>query len=163
MKVLLSRIIVIGVVLALAACEKKKQPEQAMPPVNELPAMLLTQKDGSIVDAKNLEGKIVLIFFHPDCDHCQREAKEIEEHKDDFIGYKIYFISSDPMPQLVKFEEDYHLGNLPNVTFATTRVEFIMGNYGPIAAPSLFIYSAERRLVKKFIGETKIDQITAAL
>lgn len=54
-----------------------QSPEQS---ANDLPMMKVTKTDGSRIDVNMLKGNTVLILFQTDCDHCQREAKEIREH-----------------------------------------------------------------------------------
>ncbi len=125
----------------------------------DLPNMLLLKTDGSRETAKNIEGKAMLVLFQPDCDHCQREAVQIREHLPAFQGYTLYFISDAPPAQLAKFAQEYKLGNEPNIHFAQTSLESILNHFGPVDAPSVFIYSDEGRLKKSFIGETPIDQI----
>ena len=47
---------------------------------NDLPKMKITLVGGSELNMRAIEGKAVLIFYMPDCDHCQREAVEIREN-----------------------------------------------------------------------------------
>jgi thiol-disulfide isomerase/thioredoxin len=131
--------------------------------VNQLPAMIGTKLDGSTVNIKQLHEKVVLILFQPDCDHCQREAVQIHDHLDAFADYSIYFITTDSLPVIEKFAIDYHLKNASHVHFIQTPVQSILTNFGNIDAPSLYIYSKEQKLVKKFNGETPIEKIISSL
>lgn len=131
--------------------------------VNELPAMIGIMLDGSTIDIKQLTDKVVLILFQPDCDHCQREAVQIHDHLDAFAGYSIYFITTDSLPVIEKFAVDYDLKNASRVYFIQTLVQSILSNFGNIDAPSLYIYSNERKLVKRFNGETPIETIISSL
>jgi peroxiredoxin len=126
---------------------------------NELPMLPMTKLDGSRLTAKQLKGKTVLVLFQPDCDHCQREAVQIQEHLDAFKGYTLYFISDAAPEQVRKFAQEYKLTGTPNIHFATTTIQDIINAVGPLDAPSLFVYSQEGRLVKSFIGETSIEEI----
>ena len=93
----------------------EKKNNQSPQPPNDLPSMTITKLDGSEVDVRALKGKMVLILFQPDCDHCQREAKEIREHIDAFKEYAIYFISADQLPAVEKFGNDSDLLNRNNI------------------------------------------------
>jgi peroxiredoxin len=126
---------------------------------NDLPNMQLLHLDGSRGMAKDIRGKAVLILFQPDCDHCQRETVQIREHLNAFQGYKLYFISDAPPQQLSQFAREYGLAGNPDIHFAHTSIENILNSYGPIDAPSVYIYTAEGRLKKSFIGETPIENI----
>lgn len=130
---------------------------------NDLPHMTLDKADGSRIEARNLQEKAVLIFFLPDCDHCQREAVQIRDNITSFKDYTLYFISSVPGAQLNQFANEYKLAGYTNVYFATTSMESIFKNYGPIPTPSLYIYEKGGRMVKSFKGETPIDNILASI
>lgn len=126
--------------------------------VNELPSMTVTFVGGGRVNVNELSGKMVLVLFQPDCDHCQREASAIRENLESFTDYKLYFISSSSLPELQQFANDYGLTS-PNIRLGQTSVESIISNFGSIPAPSVYIYSEERKLVQKFNGETEIEKI----
>jgi peroxiredoxin len=157
-------IFAIAVLLASFSCSSKKEdkPVVARATVNEYPALTLTLASGEKLPAKELQGKNIFVLFQPECDHCQQEAAEIEKNLDRFRAYTLYFISSSPMPQVTKFAADYRLNNKPNVKFAVTSTESVLNFYGPIPTPSVYIYQ-EGRLINYFNGQTKIENILAAL
>lgn len=124
--------------------------------------MIITTIDESQVDIHTLKEKIILILFQPDCDHCQREAKEIRENLNAFKNYNLYFISADQMANVKKFGEDYDLLGQPNVHFALTTVDNVIKNFGSIPAPSVYIYT-DQKLVQKFNGEVTIEKILQAI
>lgn len=126
--------------------------------VNDLPAMHITLHDGARQNVKNFRGKVILIFFQPDCDHCQREATGIHKHMGAFSKYTIYFISPEEFTTMDQFAVDYGLKGQPNIQFAKTTVDDITKNLGHISAPSMYIYN-DGKLVKHFDGETAIEEI----
>ncbi|HEX6227568.1 MAG TPA: redoxin domain-containing protein [Chryseolinea sp.] len=129
---------------------------------NDLPNMTVTSLDETHINLRTLKDKTILILFQPDCDHCQREAKEIRENLDAFKNYSLYFISADQFDPVKKFGEDYDLITQPNVHFALTTVDNVLKNFGAIPAPSVYIY-ADQKLVKKFNGEVSIGRILQAI
>jgi hypothetical protein len=139
----------------LSACASKEKPQTKK---NELPNMTLSLADGSQVKAKDLEGKTILVFFQPDCDHCQNEAKQFKEKINEFKEYKVYFASSANMAEILKFGMEYNIINAPNVFFAFTPGQSILDNYGPIAAPSIYVYR-DGALVQSFNGEVELDVV----
>jgi peroxiredoxin len=143
------------------SCSQEKNATQAAgaTAINEQPTMVITLTDGSGVNLRELKGKKVLIFFQPDCDHCQREAQGIQKNLAGFAKTTLYFITSAPMDEIQKFADDYKLSNTPNVHFAFTPARNVLDNYGPISAPSIYIYSEEQRLVKSFNGEVEVEKI----
>lgn len=126
--------------------------------VNERPGMPVTFPGGEKANVSQFSGKIILILFQPDCDHCQREATAIRENLDSFKDYTLYFISSASLSDMQQFAAEYKL-KASNIRFAQTTVESIINNFGSIPAPSVYIYSEEGKLVQKFNGETGIENI----
>lgn len=159
---------VFGAITFSCQSSEKSQSEQTIPPVaentpNDLPWLPVTKLDGSRLMVKDLKGKTILVLFQPDCDHCQREAKQIQEHIEMFKDYEMYFVSDAALPQLSQFAREYKLAGVPNVHFANTTIKDVINTLGPLQSPSVFIYSADSRLVKSFIGETPIENILSHL
>jgi thiol-disulfide isomerase/thioredoxin len=136
---------------------------QQKPSSDKLPDLSLTITSGKKTNGKDLKGKNILVVFLPDCDHCQREAKEIQKNLAKFKGYNMYFISTSEKEQLNKFAKDYKLFGLPNVYFAQTTGDGIRTSFGPISTPSVYIYSDKGKLTKYFVGETPIGDILKAI
>jgi hypothetical protein len=140
--------------------EIKKEEPKKEGQTKTLPDMKLTKLDGSTFNAQSLIGsKIVFILFQPDCEHCQNEAKQIAGRLDKFSGYTLYFISSASLKDIENFSIDYKLSGWPNINFAKTEVQSIIDSYGPIPAPSIFIYSEKGERVNSFEGEMEIDVV----
>jgi peroxiredoxin len=162
-------ILLITGMLTVAACNKQQEhkPEtdlSTIPAVatNELPAMHITLLDSSQLSARDLHGKNVIVMFQPDCDHCQREAKQIQENITAFETYQVYFVSSATGEELKKFAGEYKLDSYSHIHFGSTTVEEIISSLGQIDAPSVYIYD-NGKLKQKFNGETDIAEITKHL
>jgi peroxiredoxin len=154
--------VAIGIYLFMPATQDKQAESLEVPTkilVNQLPDIKLVGIDGSVQYARELNGKNVLVLFNTDCDHCQREAKEIRTHMNAFESYSVWFVASDSFENMRDFAKTYDLINLPNVRFARTEVMEVINNFGAIATPSVYIYSDERQLIKSINGETPIEDI----
>lgn len=147
-----------GILLLLAivvfwSCAKKQETK------NDLPQMQINLINGPVLQAKEIDEKAILVLFQPDCDHCHREAKQIAENLESFKDYKLYFISSAAVSDIEKFGNDFSLIGKENVRFGFTPSENIYNNFGPIEAPSIYIYSDEGKLVKQFNGEVEVSEL----
>jgi hypothetical protein len=125
---------------------------------NDLPFMPITVTDGTVVNANDFSGKNILILFQPDCDHCQHEAEDIEKQVTAFKDYKMYFVSAAPMPEIEKFAATYKLKGRENILFGNTAAENVLNHFGPIPAPSIYIYN-DQTLKKSFEGQTDVNEI----
>lgn len=139
--------------------DSSKEKEEPASVVNDLPNMTITLLDGSALNIKGLKGKTVLIFFQPDCDHCQREAAEIRKNLEAFRNSTLYFITSHPRSEIEKFGNNFGLMGHSNVFFAWTSTENVLNSFGPISAPSIYLYSSDHKLIKAFNGEVKIELV----
>lgn len=151
--------ILVAVVLATACSQTKKEKVSEATGVSELPPLMMTLLNGEKIMVSSLPGNTILVFFSPDCDHCQREAQAIQGQLDAFKKYTLYFIAGSLPADIQLFAETYHLDGYPNVQFARAEIPDVIRVFGPMSTPSFFIYSSEKRLVKKFDGETKVEEI----
>jgi peroxiredoxin len=136
---------------------------QAAPVKNDLPDMPMLRSDGTQFTARSLSGKVMLVFFLPDCDHCQREARQISNNLSYFKNYSLYFVSTAPLPEQERFGQEYNLAGQPNVSFAQASPEDLYKHFGLFPTPTVYLYQEGGRLVKIFRDETPVEQIIAAL
>jgi len=146
----------------------KKEGEKTVeekPPVlvKDIPPLSYLDMMGQKHLANALEGKVILVLFQPDCDHCTREAEEMRKNLEYFKNYKLCFISSAEIPQIREFAQSFGFLGQPNFSFGQTSVEEVLKHFGPIPTPSLYIYSEEGKLLQTFKGETPIDHILSKL
>lgn len=132
--------------------------QQAPPTTNDLPALAVRITDGQAISLREVTGKVVLIFFNPDCDHCQREAEQIKNRKQLFYEYQVYFISTETVEALNGFAKKYELMD-DNFLFAQADAAAVFESVGNLpSVPAIFIYD-NKRFVKRFDGETSLDVI----
>ena len=150
-------------VLVWACSPKQEEKKVIVTPVNQLIDITITTPTGEQISLRNLDGKNMFVFFNAYCDHCQREATEIQANLESFKDYSLYFISSDSPEAQQKFAKDYKLEGKANIIFGRTEPMFIYQTVGSIPTPSVYIYNEERRLIKQFNGETPIAELIQAL
>lgn len=151
-------------IFLLMACSKPEKKETVVKKeVNELPHLAFKNLDGSAATTRDLPPASVLILFNTDCDHCQREAKSIQENLESFKGYTLQFIASDPEQRILQFAREYQLDNQPNIRFGRAEGQDVYMNFGSIPTPSIYVYSKERKFIKSFLGETPVEQIIMSL
>lgn len=157
-------LILLLLIIPFTQCSKpERKVEEIKKEVNELPHLAFKNLDGSIATTRDLPPASVLILFNTDCDHCQREAKSIQENLESFKEYTLQFIASDAEQSIQQFAKDYNLENLPNVRFGRADGQDVYMNFGSIPTPAIYVYSKERRFIKSFMGETPVEQIILAL
>ncbi|MFN7602113.1 MAG: peroxiredoxin family protein [Bacteroidota bacterium] len=102
---------------------------------------------------------VVLIFFNSGCEHCQYELSEIKKNLSSFSGTQLLFLSSENITSIKSAAEKY-IGEIPsNINFLKINREDVFEKFGALSVPHIFVYSAEKKLVKEFKGETKVEAI----
>ena len=156
--IILSLVAVVAIAVTIYALWPKTIAPSEVSSANDLPLLTVLQTNGESITIRDLEGKVVLIFFNPDCDHCQREAKQISDQKNIFKNHSVYFISIDSMTQIERFALEYKLTD-PNFHFAQVDGLAVYNTVGPLpSVPAIFIYN-NKRFIKKLEGEAKLEEI----
>lgn len=101
----------------------------------------------------------LIIYFNSECSYCEYEAKEIKANHHLFKGKDIYMISHEPLAGIQQFAQKFELDDLDNIHFLQTSEEEILKTFGSLTIPQIFIYNADKQLIKEFKGETKVEAI----
>ena len=109
--------------------------------------------------APNNDTPTIILFFNPDCDHCQYEAKAILEHQSDFKTTNFWWVTTVDSSAINTFSKKYHLDKLPKHFFAKLPAEKVVQTFGSVSVPHIFIYDKAGVLQKEFRGETKIEAL----
>jgi hypothetical protein len=105
------------------------------------------------------EGSVLIIYFHPECEHCQYEISSLVKSNIPESGVKILLISDAGSQQIKSFLEQFDIKNdrmykvLYDTAFVFRRI------FGVEIIPSHFIYNEALKLVKSLKGETRIETI----
>lgn len=107
---------------------------------------------------------IILIYFHPDCEHCQYEAQEIGQNALSFSNCQLVMVTPDDSLQRVNsFCETNHLWEVDNIEVLIDTANQFKTVFGKAVIPSVYIYGTDRKLKKHYLGETRIDLIIAEI
>jgi thioredoxin-related protein len=105
----------------------------------------------------------IFIAFSPDCEHCQYEAKSINERQKDLENVQIVMFTIEKDSLTKAFVHVYGLDTLKNIKVISDSTYEMHNAFGIKTIPSIFIYSAEGKLLKHYKGETKIEAILKAI
>ena len=160
-------IVVFGGLLFLASrtwksYQAKKEIEYRIQTLQHCSFKTLTGKE-IYLDQFDSTQPTIIIYFHPDCEHCQYEAKEIGFHASELIIANMVMITPDDSIQRIeKFAAINHLWELNNFELLRDTKQAFKKYFGTAKVPSIFIYKNDQ-LLKKYSGETKIDAILSTI
>ncbi|MBT3386121.1 MAG: redoxin domain-containing protein [Prolixibacteraceae bacterium] len=127
-----------------------------------LPNVQFISLEGASVNLQSYDKNIplVIIYFHPGCEHCRYEANEVGQNAAAFKNCQLVMVTADDSLQRVKqFCNTYHLWEVDNIEVLLDKNNLFKKNFGKAIIPSVYIYNRERKLKKKFLGETKPEAI----
>jgi thioredoxin-related protein len=102
---------------------------------------------------------ILLFFFNSQCEHCQYELTELKKNLSSFEAVSVLLMSSENIATIKEAAQKFELAASPNAEFVKINRDDVFDNYGSLSVPHLFLYGADRKLIKEFKGETKIEAI----
>ncbi len=120
--------------------------------------------DSSVFSNNNLQkGKpLVIMFFSPDCEHCQKETKELLAYKEELKNIPVLMASPSSYPAVKQFYEEYALAGMPNIKMGQDN-NFKLGSiYQLKTFPSIFVYDHNGKLAKAFVGNIGVPAIIEA-
>ena len=121
--------------------------------------------DSSSYSNKNIQKNkpFIVMFFSPDCDHCQKELKELMVNKKQFKNIPILMLSPANYGEIKKFYKDFSVSKMPNITVAHDDNMTLSKLYQLRTFPTMFVYNRMGRLVKTFISNVSIPDILQAV
>jgi peroxiredoxin len=112
------------------------------------------------LDGFNPNLPTVILYFHPECEHCQYEATEIERQSDRFSNANLILITPDDSIKRVEaFAGKYKLWQVDNLVILFDRKGQFKNQFGTSVVPSVFIYGSNKQLLKQFVGEVKMEAV----
>jgi thiol-disulfide isomerase/thioredoxin len=156
-KYIMKKIFMISLVLLSMGCGTRKGGEP-------LPAFDLLLVDSvTKLNTSDIPGgkPIALLYFSPNCEHCQKETRGIIKYMDSLRQVRFYFITNDPFDSLKLFNDVYRLYRYPNITLGRDFKYFFPKYFKDVSPPYMAIYDEDKRLRAIFKGERETSQIIA--
>lgn len=159
MKRLRSRFILVLLLLFVASSFLSAQSAK-------VPPFQMVQANGKIFRAQYLPmGKpILLIYFSPECDHCEKMLKEFFKQAANFQKASVALITFLPVDKVAKFAKDYSLAKFPNMVAGTEGSTFFVRNYYRIKElPFTALYTKNGDFVTSFEKEVNLTTLAEKL
>jgi len=156
-----------SLIIAAGCSQAQTTPDASK--IDHIPAFhILTQDSVYVTNAVLKKNKpVVIIYFSPDCSHCQRMMYELKPYMKDFSGTQVVmvtFIQTSYLKLLKEFRRDYSLSSYPNFTTGTEYPDYAVQRYYSIATtPYIAIYDRKGKLVKTFdkVPKNIVDLVDA--
>lgn len=127
-----------------------------------LPPFRMYRSDKTIFNAAELPKTkpVILIYFDPDCEHCQKLMKELFEKIDAFKKAEIIMVTFKPIEEVAGFEKLHSTQKYSNIIVGTEGVGFYLRNYyGLETMPFTALYDKKGNLNYSYRKETPVDDL----
>ncbi len=129
---------------------------QSIPPFK----ILLT--NGRTFYAKDLPHRkpVIIIYFSPDCEHCQTLMNAFFKKINDFKSTEIIMVTFRPLNEVAGFEKSYRTYKYPNIIVGTEMPAFFFKMYYNLMnTPFTVLYDKQGKYFYSYRKETPIEDL----
>jgi thioredoxin-related protein len=121
--------------------------------------------DSSFYSSANLKknSPVMIMFFSPDCDHCQRQTKELLAYKKELKDIQIVMVSVLSYNDSKTFYNEYGLAGMSNVKLGTDPSYKLRQIYKVQTMPAMYVYDKNGTLAKAFVGNIDVPRVIDAV
>lgn len=150
-----------SVVLAHAQDDSLNAPYRRNPGI---PPFDLLKVDSSTHLTKadiNVHKKTIIMFFSPECSHCQHQTEDMIAAIDSLKDIQIVMATYQPFEEMVEFNKKYGLEKYKNIKLGRDSKYFMPPFYRMRSLPHLALYDKDK-YITGFEGNQKISTILQA-
>ncbi len=100
-----------------------------------------------------------IIYFSPDCGHCQQVTEEIISDIRHLKNIQIVMVASRPLEDVKKFYEHFSIKRFPTIKMGVDPVRMITNFYKVQHTPFSALYNKKGDLIKAFKDAPELNEI----
>lgn len=104
----------------------------------------------------------LIIYFSPDCHHCQQQMDWLQKDLNAFSKYNLVLATYQPMEELKAFYDKYKMASWKNLYIGRDEKFFLPPYFKIGNLPFLALYDKNGNLLTSFEGTTEINKVLAA-
>jgi len=161
--------LLILITLIIAAGCSRAQEKQGTQNIDNIPPFKILKQDSTWFSAADLKKNrpVVIIYFSPDCSHCQHFMYELKPKMKQLGNAQIVMVTfmEPSMLRMVKgFYRDFDLAKYPNITVGTEGHTYLVQRYYSVkTTPYTAVYDHKGKLVKAFANAPTVDELITAV
>ena len=141
-------------------------PPEVYSQTGKVPPFQIIQSNGKVFKAENLpmDKPIIIVYFSPDCEECQKFTEELLKRMNDFSKASIAMVTYLPVADVTQFVSKYNLNNYPNIFVGTEGTSFFLRGYYKITKfPFTALYNKNGDLIKIYVREENLNDLSHRL
>jgi thioredoxin-related protein len=130
-----------------------------------LPPFDLLKTDSSTHLTKqsiNVKHKTLLMFFSPECTHCQHQTEDMLAAIDSLKDIQIVMATYQPFEEMVAFNQKYGIEKYSNIKLGRDTKYFLPPYYRMKSLPFLALYDNKGNYITSFEGNQKVSRLLEA-
>lgn len=141
-------------IISLKLYSVHAQEADTIPPYQKdslhIPAFTVLKVDSTYTNDKSIpkDKPVVIIYFSPECGHCQITADEFSEKMKEMKDIYFVWVSYYPLPEVKEFAKKFNLQQFTNIIIARDENYAIPSYYRVKFTPFMALYNKEHHLVK---------------
>ncbi|HVS90490.1 MAG TPA: thioredoxin fold domain-containing protein [Mucilaginibacter sp.] len=158
-------LIILGLIIS-AGCTNAQNNKQN---IENIPPFKILKADSTWFTAANLKKHkpVMIIYFSPDCSHCQHLMYEMKPKMKAFGNTQIVmvtFMDYNLLRMVKNFVRDFDLAKYPNITVGTEGHTYVVQRYYQVrSTPYIAVYDRKGKLVQAFEKSPTMDELIAAV
>jgi thioredoxin-related protein len=142
---------------------------QNKPDISHIPPFKILKPDSIYFTPANLkkDKPVMIIYFSPDCSHCQHMVYEMEPKMKEFGDTQIIMVTFTDftMLKMIKnFVRDFDLAKYHNITVGTEGHSYVVQKYYQVrTTPYIAVYDRKGKLVKAFEKAPTMSELIATV
>jgi thioredoxin-related protein len=127
-----------------------------------MPSFTMKLTNGKIFSSKELSPQkpVIIIYFAPDCDHCQVLMNALFKKINEFKRSEIVMVTFQPLNQLVDFEKTYQTAKYSNIKVGTEAPIFFFRTYYHLEnTPFTVLFDKHGKQIISYKKETPVDDL----
>lgn len=127
-----------------------------------IPPFKMTLSNNKVFNASELpKGKpLILIYFDPECDHCQKLMDELFKKINSFKKAELVLITFKNVSELAPFEKKHNISKYSNIKVGTEGTGFYLRNYYKLMImPFTALYDKTGNFRFEYRKETPVDDL----
>ena len=127
-----------------------------------IPTFSLQTPDSSWFFNSSLNEKkpVLILYFSPDCGHCQLETENLLSKEDSLQNLQIVMVTSRPFEDMSHFAAHYKIYKFPNIKIGTDNAYHITRFYKIEFTPFSALYDKKGKLVKVYRKGIDMTELT---
>ena len=160
----MKKLFIIILVLLVGAAHAQSADNDTIPPykkTTKIPEFAILKSDSTWFTNKQLPDNkpLVIIYFSPDCGHCQMTAQEFVKDMDKLKNVELVWVSYHSPQQIEEFAEAYKLKQFSNVVLGRDPNYKIPVFYKIQFTPFMAVYDKKGNFLNAYPQGTSPDAI----